>query len=200
MPELFAEKFASGAEHWAVRALLLQERWAGKFASAVLTVEDRLKHILAERGIPASKITVLMNLPDDRIFASRAPVPAKSADEQFVLVYHGTLAHRLGLDIAIKAVATARTRVPKLELRIIGAGEERARLIELKDQLQLEDVITFSEGFVPVEHIPGLIADADLGRDRHHAADQTTRVCLRRNPLCDTAHRHDRPLFRLVNG
>ncbi len=163
MPELFAEKFASGAEHWAVRALLLQERWAGKFASAVLTVEDRLKHILAERGIPASKITVLMNLPDDRIFASRAPVPAKSADEQFVLVYHGTLAHRLGLDIAIKAVATARTRVPKLELRIIGAGEERARLIELKDQLQLEDVITFSEGFVPVEHIPGLIADADLG-------------------------------------
>ncbi len=59
------------SDHWAVRALRLQERWAGTFASAVLTVEDRLKDILSGRGIPRDKIHVLMNLPDDRIFAPR---------------------------------------------------------------------------------------------------------------------------------
>ncbi len=78
MPELYVEKFASGDEHWVVRALKLQERWAGKFASAVLTVEDRLKDILSGRGIPRSKIHVLMNLPDERIFAPRGAVAAQA--------------------------------------------------------------------------------------------------------------------------
>jgi glycosyltransferase involved in cell wall biosynthesis len=101
MPELYMEKFRVGEKHWAIRLLKLQERMAGRFASAVLTVEDRLKDILSNRGIPRDKISVLMNLPDDRIFALRASPPDKAADAPFVLVYHGTLARRLGLDIAI---------------------------------------------------------------------------------------------------
>ncbi len=52
MPELYLEKFSSGEGHWVVRALKVQERWAGRFASAVLTVEERLRDILAGRGIP----------------------------------------------------------------------------------------------------------------------------------------------------
>ncbi len=163
MPELYLEKFAAGEKHWVVRALETQERWAGKFASAVLTVEERLKDILAERGIPRDKIHVLMNLPDDRIFAPRPSLAPKSPDAPFVLVYHGTLARRLGLDIAIEAVARARGAIPRLELRIIGAGEERERLIELRDRLGLREVVTFSDGFVPVEQIPALIDDADVG-------------------------------------
>lgn len=162
MPELYTEKFASGEDHWAVRALKIQERWAGKFASAVLTVEDRLKDILAKRGIPRAKIHVLMNLPDDRIFAPRAPL-SKPADAKFVMVYHGTLARRLGLDIAIRAAGKARQSIPGIELRIIGAGEERDALIALRDELKLHDIATFSAGTVPVEQIPGLIADADIG-------------------------------------
>lgn len=163
MPELYLEKFASGEKHWMVRALETQERWAGKFASAVLTVEERLKNILAERGIPRDKIHVLMNLPDERIFAPRPPLPPKPPEAPFVLVYHGTLARRLGLDIAIEAVAKARDAIPRLELRIIGAGEERDRLMELRDRLNLREVVTFSDGFVPVEQIPALLQDADVG-------------------------------------
>jgi glycosyltransferase involved in cell wall biosynthesis len=163
MPELYVEKFASGDEHWVVRALKLQERWAGKFASAVLTVEERLKDILSGRGIPRSRIHVLMNLPDERVFAPRGAPPRKSDDAPFVLVYHGTLARRLGLDIAIMAADKARHAVPRLELRIIGGGEERTPLIELRDRLGLEEVVTFSDGFVPVERIPAMINDADVG-------------------------------------
>jgi len=163
MPELYGEKFSSGENHWVVRALKRQERWAGKFASAVLTVEDRLKDILSERGIPREKIHVLMNLPDDHIFARRDLLPTKPQDAPFVMVYHGTLARRLGLDVAIEAVSIARRTVPRLELRIIGAGEERGRLMALRDQLDLQDLVTFSEGFVPVENIPAMIHDADVG-------------------------------------
>lgn len=163
MPELYEEKFASGRNHWLVRGLKLQERWAGRFASAVLTVEDRLKDILSQRGIQRDKIHVLMNLPDDRIFAPREQLLQKPAHAPFVVVYHGTLARRLGLDLAIEAAAVARASIPRLELRIIGAGEERPALIRSVERLDLHDVVTFSDGFVPVERIPVLIADADVG-------------------------------------
>ena len=164
MPELYLEKFASDERHWIIRVLKAQERWAGRFASAVLTVEERLKDILSARGIERQKIHVLMNLPDDRIFVRRTEPSAEPQHERpFVMVYHGTLANRLGLDIAIRAVAKARVDVPRMELRIIGAGEERERLIALRDSLGLREQVTFSEGFVPVERIPALICDADVG-------------------------------------
>ena len=163
MQELYTEKFATGSDHALVRALQLQERWAGKFASAVLTVEDRLRDILSTRGIPRERIHVLMNLPDERIFAPRTARPPKAASEPPILVYHGTLAHRLGLDIAIRAVAKARERLPSITLRIIGAGEERGRLLALRDELGLADNVTFSEGFVPVERIPSMLEDCDIG-------------------------------------
>jgi glycosyltransferase involved in cell wall biosynthesis len=163
MPELYGEKFAATGKKWVIQSLEMQERWAGKFASAVLTVEDRLKDILSERGIPRQKIEVLMNLPDERIFSERQAAAPKSTDAAFVMVYHGTLARRLGLDIAIEAVAQIRTMIPRLELRIIGAGEERNRLIKLRDERQLQESITFSDGFVPVEQIPAMIHDADVG-------------------------------------
>jgi glycosyltransferase involved in cell wall biosynthesis len=163
MPELFMEKFSSGERHWLVRVLKVQERWAGRFANAVVTVEDRLRDILAARGIPREKIHILMNLPDDRIFAPRAPISAKPPGSRFVLVYHGTLARRLGLDIAIRAVARVVAETPEIELRIIGAGEERDGLLLLRDQLNLQQFVTFSEGFVPVEDIPPLLNDADVG-------------------------------------
>ncbi|MGZ8905434.1 MAG: glycosyltransferase family 4 protein [Methylobacter sp.] len=163
MPEIYLEKFSSGEKHWVVKALKMQERWAGKFASAVITVEDRLKDILSERGIPREKIHILMNLPDDRIFARRDMLSPKRQDQPFVMVYHGTLAHRLGLDIAIEAIFKAKKTIPHMEFRIIGTGEERDKLIALRDKLGLQDVVTFSKGFVPVENIPSMIQDADAG-------------------------------------
>jgi glycosyltransferase involved in cell wall biosynthesis len=163
MPELYAEKFGGGKAGGFVRLLELQERWAGRFASAVLTVEERLRDILSNRGIPRERIHVLMNLPDDRIFAPRPPPPARQPHDPFVLVYHGTLARRLGLDVAIEAIALARDALPRLELRIIGAGEEREALIDLSKRLGVAHLVRFSEGFVAVERIPALIADADVG-------------------------------------
>jgi glycosyltransferase involved in cell wall biosynthesis len=163
MPELFSEKFASGETGWAARLLKFQERWAGRFASAVLTVEERLKDILSERGIRREKIHVLINVPDDRIFSPMNAVQVKAPDARFVMVYHGTLARRLGLDIAIEAMVRVKEAVRRPELRIIGAGEERDSLIALRDSLGLQDVVTFSDGFVPVERIPELVADADVG-------------------------------------
>jgi glycosyltransferase involved in cell wall biosynthesis len=163
MPELYQEKFAGGQRHPIVRLLKLQERWAGRFASAVLTVEERLRGILSERGIPRRKIHILMNLPDERVFARRSGAATKAPGAPFVIAYHGTLAHRLGLDIAIEAFAIALPQIGHAELRIIGAGEQRDALIALRDRLGLQQRVTFSDGFVAVESIPSMIQDADVG-------------------------------------
>lgn len=163
MPELYGEKFGEGKGGWMIALLKMQERWAGRFASAVVTVEERLRQILAGRGIQREKIHVLMNLPDDRIFKPGAAPLEKRRSDPFVIVYHGTLARRLGLDLAIEAVAQIGDAIPVLELRIIGDGEERANLIALRDRLGLQGRVTFSEGFVPVQQIPELIVDADMG-------------------------------------
>jgi glycosyltransferase involved in cell wall biosynthesis len=163
MPELFEQKFDSRLGRWSRVLITTQERWAGRFATAVLTVEGRLKDILSARGVPQRKIHILMNLPDDQIFRARAESMPKVEKQPFVLAYHGTLAHRLGLDIAVRAVHLARLKIPSIELRIIGAGEERNSLIRLRDELGLGSVVSFSEGFVPVQSIPGLLADVDVG-------------------------------------
>ncbi|HMB73305.1 MAG TPA: glycosyltransferase family 4 protein [Gammaproteobacteria bacterium] len=163
MPELFTEKYEVGDDHWFVRLLCMQERWAGSLASAVLTVEERLRDILDGRGIPRDKIRILLNLPDERIFSPRTDVLRKSPDDPFVIVYHGTLARRLGLDIALHAVARVGDRIPNLEMRIIGGGEERDDLLELRETLGLQDRVTFSDGYVPVETIPGYLRDVDVG-------------------------------------
>lgn len=163
MPEIYMEKFGVDASHWAIRMLLLQERWAGRFASAVLTVEERLKDILGNRGIPREKISVLINLPDERVFAPGQARPVKTDSGSFVAAYHGTLARRLGLDVAIQAVAKVQDRIPGMEFRIIGAGEERQRLVDLRDELGLQGVVTFSDGFVPLEEIPRMLDDVDVG-------------------------------------
>lgn len=162
MPELYMEKFSAAENHWAIKLLLLQERLAATMATAVLTVEDRLRDILSNRGIPRDKIHVLINLPDEAIFVPQKMRRRKSGDA-FVLVYHGTLARRLGLDLAIEAVAGLKHKLKNLEFRIIGAGEERDRLIQLRNRLGLEDIVRFSDGFVPVEAIPETLKDADLG-------------------------------------
>lgn len=163
MPEIYAEKFRKPATHWMIRTLAWQERWAARFASRVITVEERLKDILGARGIDRRRIHVLMNLPDDRIFAKRRCAPARGPADPLVLIYHGTLARRLGLDVAIRAVALVARESPGVRFRIIGAGEERDALIDLARELQLGESVSFSEGFVPLEEIPGRLEDADVG-------------------------------------
>ena len=99
----------------------------------------------------------------------------------FVLVYHGTLARRLGLDIAIEAVA--KSKAHSSHRAADHRRRRRARKLIAFATARPADVV-FSDGFVPVKQIPEMIHDADVGvmplrmsSDGHHAADQAARVC-----------------------
>ncbi|MBD3236945.1 MAG: glycosyltransferase [Candidatus Eisenbacteria bacterium] len=175
MPELYRAKFGLSERSFAIRLLRWQERLATAFASRVIAVHEPHLAVLRQRGTPARKATVIMNLPDERIFSRNGrPAPAAAADRgpgapyrgpgaPYRLIYHGTLAPRHGVRTAILACARLREEMPRLSLQIVGDGEERANLIELVRELQLEERVSFSNGALPVDRLPAVLAEADLG-------------------------------------
>jgi glycosyltransferase involved in cell wall biosynthesis len=166
MPEIFAEKFGCSPTHWKIRLLRWQEVMSTRFASAVLTSEPTKAELLARHGVRPDKITVLLNLPDPAIFGSPEEPPAPADTGCFRLVHHGTLARRLGLDIAMRALASVRAAMNAegpWRLEILGEGDARADLIALRNELGLADRVEFSDGFVPTSDLPDRLRGAALG-------------------------------------
>lgn len=160
MPEFFAARFqgrGAGVARWLVR---LQERLACRFADHVITVSEHWRRRLIERGVPAARCSVLMNLADPRIFTpqARRPPPA----DRLRLIYHGTITRRYGLDLLVEAIGLARAEAPGLAAQIVGAGELVEPLRRMVEELGLADRVTIG-ALVPAEQLPALIAAADLG-------------------------------------
>jgi len=122
MPELMMTIFRLEASSAAVLVLKQLERWSTAFADLVLTVNLACKRIFSSRSCPADKIRVIMNSPDEAIFDFESPAaPVPSAEQRpFVIMYHGSLVERNGLDVAVRALAAVRLLVPRAELHVYG--------------------------------------------------------------------------------
>src|SRR5262249_60040005 len=100
------------------------EKWSIACANAVITVNVACHRIFSSRSCDAGKIIVVMNAPDDQIFRFqpvRLPLLRSGANEKpFVIMYHGSIVERNGLDLAVQALARIRESVPAAQLRIYG--------------------------------------------------------------------------------
>lgn len=159
MPELFEEKFP-GRARIMTRALRLTERWSAKAADHVLAVQEPHRERLVRNRIPPGKITTILNAPDPTIFH---PVQRTPDPDVFRIAYHGTIAARHGLDIAVRALARARQDRPRLVLRIIGDGDAMDAVQRLASEEHVEGAIEFQRGFVPVDAVPDLLRDVSAG-------------------------------------
>lgn len=170
MPEIYISKFGIGPGHWKIRLIRGVERIAAATADHVLTAEHPKRDLLISHGIPERKLTVLLNLPDHTIFPVHFQLPdpellnrpASDPDQPFRLIYHGTLAERLGLDRAIEALARLRTEIPGATFTCIGDGDHRPELMRLARSLDLAARVRFSEGFRPIEEVVPAIREAHL--------------------------------------
>lgn len=164
MPEFYAGRFQQGMDSWAIRLLRLQERISCAFADQVITVTALWRETLIQRGVPAEKIVVVMNVANDLIFLrQKQALPPIETGQPFRLIYHGTLAERYGIDLAIRAVDQLRSTIPNIHMIIHGKGEFLNNLIELKDQLGLDQIVEFSTQYLPISELPKLIAQAHVG-------------------------------------
>jgi glycosyltransferase involved in cell wall biosynthesis len=106
---------------------------------------------------------VSLNVPDHRWHIKNENIASDIEDSKtFKLVYHGTLAKRLGIDIAIQAVGKLVNQIPEIEFHIYGAGDDMEDFIRLRDELYLQPFVHFHGSF-PLDELLPLIATMDLG-------------------------------------
>jgi glycosyltransferase involved in cell wall biosynthesis len=164
MPEFFAASSKRVMTSVPVRLLVWQEQLACRFADHVITVTELWRETLIKRGVPAGKTSVVMNVADDRIFhRAQSSEPRSHVNGAFTIIYHGTLAQRYGIDVAIRAVETARERIPELRLIVHGSGEYQNELAALAAQLKLEQHVQFSRRSLSTMELADLIRTADVG-------------------------------------
>jgi glycosyltransferase involved in cell wall biosynthesis len=160
MPELYRDKFPGWLGAVGVPIMKLEERLSARCADLVLAVHEPHRQRLADYGIQADKIRVVLNSPDDRIFVSDGEV-TKNPDI-FTVVSHGTITHRMGLDLAVRAVGLLRDRIPQLRLLALGAGDYLSEIHRLVDELKLQDRVIFKD-MIPIEELPKVLRTADVG-------------------------------------
>lgn len=124
MPELMMTIFNLQRDSMLVQVMARLEKWSVAIADVVITVNRACQKLFISRGCPAEKIRVVMNSPDESIFKFCPPRsesrPPDETKRPFVIMYHGTLVERNGLDLAVEALARVRESIPRAELRIYG--------------------------------------------------------------------------------
>jgi glycosyltransferase involved in cell wall biosynthesis len=124
MPELMMTIFNLRTESRAVALMGSLEKWSIAFSDVVLTVNRACEKLFASRSCSPSKVSVVMNSPDERIFKySPAQISTRQSDEAnapFIIMFHGTLVERNGVDLAVEATIKLRHYIPAAELRIYG--------------------------------------------------------------------------------
>ena len=161
MPELYMSKFGISKGHWLIRLLALQEQCSIRLADKVICVHHPHRDVICLRGAPPNKITVLPNVPDPALMPGAAA--ASKTDGAFRIVYHGTIARRLGLDIAVRAFEQVADTCPGSRLEIFGTGDEANALASQIAASPACRQIQFSNKMFRVEAIAQMIPGAAVG-------------------------------------
>ncbi len=164
MPELYGTIYAVPAEHFGYQMLLRFERWSIAFADKVVTPNVAFKRLFVSRSSAPDKVEVIMNTPDAAVFnAQKWRAPAPDPERPFTIMYHGLLVERHGLDLAVRALALLRDRIPRFKFDIYGEPNEYVvRVLSLARELGMEGNVAY-HGFKPLIEIPSVISSIDIG-------------------------------------
>jgi glycosyltransferase involved in cell wall biosynthesis len=167
MPELTMTIFRVSQSSKSVRMVKRLEKWSIARADLVITANIAFKRIFSARGCPPGKIAVVMNSPDGKIFPLRATgseaVTGETGNKPFVIMYHGSLVERNGLDVAIDALARVQEIVPSAELRIFGPSTPfLERMMEVARNKNLHKSVRYF-GSKKLEDLVPEIESCDLG-------------------------------------
>jgi glycosyltransferase involved in cell wall biosynthesis len=136
IPDMVIARVAR-ANHPLVRLTSAVERLATHWVDHVITVSEPCRRRLATRGTDPNRVTVLPNAQPG-INCSPRDLP-----ESPLLVTHGTIVERYGVDVAIRAVSCLRQKWPDLMLEVLGEGEQLPALKQLVCDLGLARHVRF---------------------------------------------------------
>ncbi len=162
MPEMYVSKFETSRESLFVKFLKWVERRSIAYSDHVIVSNHLWRDKLIARSVEKDKCSVCINHVDPAIFYRRART---RDDGRFVMVFPGAWQWHQGLDIAIEALGHIKDRAPHAELHLYGGGGGAGmheRLAEQAKRLGLDGRVKFCGG-LPLDSIPEVIANADLG-------------------------------------
>lgn len=164
MPETYKGKFGNLPKLF-YKLLCIEESLCCAFVHKIICVNDIQRDELVKRGIPSKKITVILNVPDNTIFKfeSQRAEACDNNKRDFNIVYHGTIDRMLGIDLTVEAVSRLLNEIPGIQFYVLGAGRDLDEFISLGGKLGIEDHIHFTRKYYPVESLPLLLKDMDLG-------------------------------------
>lgn len=121
----------------------------------VITVSESLRSELIEYGAPPDQITTLRNGIDTERFVPTGKRATQAVPK--VLLFVGWLIPRKRPDLVLKAAS----KLPDLQVRLVGSGPEEGRLRKLALELGMERRVQFL-GQQPPEEMPAHFTAADV--------------------------------------
>jgi glycosyltransferase involved in cell wall biosynthesis len=160
LPELFADKYGLSEGSLVKDMLVRMELACCRFADHVIVATKPMQQRLVGLGLEEDGITVVMNSPDGELG------PLSTCDPpRFVLVYHGSVFPRYGLDVVLRGLAAALERAPGVELHVFCSDTDPSCLAELRSlagTLGIADRVAFN-GYVAPLALRRILAGADAG-------------------------------------
>lgn len=166
VPEFFASKFGASAGSGLIKALRLMEKVSAAFANHVIIANHLWLEKYTARSARAEKCSVFINHVDQRIFqpgtVSSTPSDHGDADAKQVIMFPGGFQWHQGLDLAVRAFAILRQRLPATEFHLYGDGSTKPELKALTRELGLNGSVRFFDP-LRLHEIAPVMARADLG-------------------------------------
>jgi glycosyltransferase involved in cell wall biosynthesis len=159
VPELYAEMFSQGTKSLLFKSLVAVEKASCAFADHVIIANHIWHKVITTRSVAGHKCSVVLNYPDENVFYKRS---RHRQDNKFIMIYPGSLSWRQGVDIAIKALAVIKDKIPMAEFHVYGGGVDIEHLKRLASDLGLQDRVLFKGG-LPIYEVAEKMANADLG-------------------------------------
>ncbi len=142
-PELYIARTGAPYSSFKVKLLLLAEKLSIRLADVVITIHDNAKDIFTGRNIE-SKINVIMNSVDPAEF----PLPASAPENEFIIIYNGSIVKLLNLTMVIEALAKLKLEIPendfaKIVYRLYGDGPAIEEILEAAKKAGIKDKVQY---------------------------------------------------------
>ena len=139
------------------------ENFLYKKSWKIATATDGIRDYIIRKGKSPEDVFLLPNgvntdtfspLPKDQSLLQEIGIEGKK-----IFMYAGNLGYAQGLDSILETAALVKETVPNAHFLFVGDGQEREKLLEMKENLNLTNVTFY--GSVPVTEMPRMFSIAD---------------------------------------
>lgn len=140
------------------------ERFLYKKSWKIATATDGIKDYMVRKGKDEDDVFLLPNgvntdtfqpLPKNDELLNEIGIQGKK-----VFMYAGAMGYAQGLDSVLEAALLLKDKQPDVHFLFVGDGQEREKLVKMKEDLNLDNVTFY--GSVPVSEMPKMFSIVDF--------------------------------------